>query len=290
MARKLFCEISPLTYNISVEKEIFIRHLKNFFGKENIAKSFSKEELPNIVKSHSSIMLRNLYGVDMKLQENKVTNIELACKKINGIIIHPGETFSYWCTLGPVGEKNGYQKGLIISKGKFTSGYGGGLCQMANMIHLLVLNSPLEVTELHHHSDALFPDDRRRVPFGTGTSVCYNYIDYRFKNTTDQDVQILVWCENGELCGELRSEKPFPYRYKLVEEDHHFQKEGNDFYRVSKVFRLVIDRETNKEIDRELLLDNHSLVLYDSSLIPKNEIRDDNNDRKNKKGSGKKSK
>ncbi len=36
------------------------------------------------------------------------------------------------------------------------SGYGGGLCQMANMIHYLVLNSPLEVTELHHHSDALF--------------------------------------------------------------------------------------------------------------------------------------
>lgn len=155
------------------------------------------------------------------------------------------------------------------------SGVGGGLCQMANMIHYLVLNSPLEVTELHHHSDALFPDDRRRVPFGTGTSVFYNYLDYRFKNNTDQDVQILVWIENGELCGELRSEKEFPYRYKLVEENHHFKKEGDTYYRISQVYRLVIDKKTNEEVRKKLILDNHSKVMYDYSLIPVDQIRND---------------
>ena len=144
---------------------------------------------------------------------------------------------------------------------------------MANMVHWLVLNSPLEVTELHHHSDALFPDDRRRVPFGTGTSVWYNNVDYRFKNNTDQDVQILVWVEGGEVCGELRSERAFPYRYKLVEENHHFQKEGNKFFRISQVYRIVIDRATNKELYKELILDNHSEVMYDYALIPKEEIK-----------------
>ena len=56
---------------------------------------------------------------------------------------------------------------------------------MANMIHWLVLHTPLTVTELHHHSDALFPDVKRRVPFGTGTSISYKALDYRFKNTTE---------------------------------------------------------------------------------------------------------
>ncbi len=275
MSRKLFCEISPLTYKISEQKGIIIRHFKNLFGNEKIARVHSKEELPNIVKSHSSILVRKLYGVDIKLQKSKVKNIELACKKINGIIIHPGETFSFWCTVGKATKKNGYQEGLVISKKGLTSGYGGGLCQMANMIHWLILNSPLQVTELHHHTDALFPDDRRRVPFGTGTSVCYNYIDYKFKNTTDQNVQILVWIENGELCGELRSEREYPNRYKLVEENHHFRKENNKYYRISQVYRIVIDRETNKEIAKELILDNHSEVLYDYSLIPEEQIRDD---------------
>ena len=278
MGRKLFCEISPVTYKISLNKEIFKRHIKNIVSKDKIAKTYSKKELPNIVKSHSSILIRQLHGVDIKLQENKVTNIELACKKINGIIIHPNEVFSYWCTVGKASKERGYKEGLVISKNGLTSGYGGGLCQMANMIHWLVLNSPLQVIELHHHSDALFPDERRRVPFGTGTSISYNNIDYRFKNTTDQDVQILVWCENGDLCGELRSEHEFPYRDKIVEENHHFKKENNKYYRISQVYRLVIDRKTEEVVKKELILDNHSEVMYDYSLIPQDQIRNDSDD------------
>lgn len=273
MGRKLFCEISPTCYKISTKKEICKKNLKDFLRREQIAKTISAEELPNIVKGHSSILVRKLAGVDLTLQENKVTNIELACKKINGMIIHPNETFSFWKTIGKTTEKEGYKEGLVISNHGLTKGYGGGLCQMANMIHWLVLNSPLTVTELHHHSDALFPDERRRVPFGTGTSVCYNYIDYRFCNTTDQNVQILVWCENGELCGELRSERKFPFRYKLVEENHHFRKEGEKYYRISQVYREVIDRATNDVIKKELILDNHSEVLYDYALIPQDQIR-----------------
>lgn len=275
VGRKLFCDINPTTYKISLEKEIFKRNVKDLFSEEKIAMQHSKEILPNIVKSHSSILIRKLNGVDLRLQENKVTNIMLACNKVNGLIIHPGETFSFWKTVGKATQKKGYKEGLVISSKGLTSGYGGGLCQMANMIHWLVLNSPLEVTELHHHSDALFPDERRRVPFGTGTSVSYNNIDYRFRNNTDQDVQILVWIEDGELLGELRSEREFPYRYKLIEENHHFKKEGDKYYRISQVYRLVIDRATNEVLNKELILDNHSAVLYDYSLIPEDQIRND---------------
>lgn len=279
MGRKLFCDINPTCYEISVRKEIIIRHLKDFFSREKIAKNRDLENvLPHIVKSHSSILIRKLHGVDLKLQENKVTNILLACNKVNGIVIDPGETFSFWRTVGKTRAKDGYQKGLVIGRNGFSSGYGGGLCQMANMIHWLVLNSPFKVTELHHHSDALFPDERRRVPFGTGTSICYNNVDYRFQNNTDQKVQVLVWVENGELCGELRSEHAYPCRYKLVEENHHYRKEGASYYRISQVYRIVIDRATNEELRKELLLDNHSLVMYDHNLIPKEEIRKENKD------------
>lgn len=276
MKRKLFCDINPTCYKISVKKETLIRNIKDFFGSEKIAKEKSEDLLPSIVKSHTSILVRRLEGVDIRLQENKVTNIALAAEKINGIIIKPGETFSFWKTVGKTTEKEGYIEGLVIKRGgKLGKDIGGGLCQMANMIHWLVLNSPLEVTELHHHSDALFPDERRRVPFGTGTSVLNNYVDYRFKNTTDMAVQIAVWIENGELCGELRSEKPYPYRYKLLEENHHFRKENEKYYRISQVYRIIIEKESGKEIKKELILDNHSLVMYDYSLIPPEQIRDD---------------
>ena len=276
MSRRLFCEINPFFYQISMQKEHLRRHIRDLCSKDSFARKKQVEPLPNIVKGHSSILVRKLHGVDLRLQENKVTNIRLACEKINGLVIYPGQTFSLWKTIGKTTARKGYREGLVISNGKVTSGIGGGLCQMGNLIHWLVLNSPLRVTELHHHSDALFPDERRRVPFGTGTSVCYNHIDYRFLNNTDQPVQLLTWIEGDSVCGELRSLKPFPFRYHLVEEDHHFSREGDVYYRNSKVYRLIIDRETGQTTGKELILDNHSRVMYDPALIPKDQIQDEN--------------
>lgn len=275
MTRKLFCELSPTCYRISQKKEVTKRNIKNFINRKYLAKEKSEIELPNIVKSHTSIILRKLHNVDMELQKNKKTNLEIASKKISGILIKPGEIFSFWELVGKATRKYGYKEGLVISRNGLRADIGGGLCQLANLIHYLILNSPLEVVELHHHSDALFPDDRRRVPFGTGTSVSYNYLDYRFKNTTDQCVQLLLWVSDDVLCGELRSEKEYPYRYKLEEVNHHFRKEGNDYYRISQVYRVVINRATNNIFKKELILDNHSKVMYDYDLIPKSEIRND---------------
>ena len=273
--RKQFWEYGPTCYKIALQKEICKRHIKDFFSNTKLAKHKSNEELPNIVKAHSSILVRDLVGVDRNLQLSKVKNIELASSKINKLVIYPGETFSFWYTVKKPTKKKGYQDGLVITRNGFSKGIGGGLCQMANMVHWLVLHSPLEVVELHHHGDALFPDSGRRVPFGTGTSIAYNAVDYRFKNSSNQPVQLLTWIQDGWLNGELRSERPFKYRYKIVEEDSHFKKEDDAYFRNSKVYKLTIDKETGKEINKELILNNHSKVMYDYSLIPQDEIRND---------------
>ena len=76
------------------------------------------------------------------------------------------------------------------------------------------------------------------------------------------------------LYGEIRSTVPLETKYKIVEEDSHYAKnERGVFYRNSKVYRIIIDKETDQEIKKELILDNHSKVMYDYELIPKEEIR-----------------
>ena len=275
MERKLFCEINPFFYKISLCKERIIRKTKDSFGNNKFAKEKSNNILPYLIKGHRSLIIRKLHNVDISLQENKKTNLKIAGDKITNIIIHPNEIFSFWKLVGKPTYKKGYKDGLIISKKGFYKGVGGGLCQLANMVHYLVLNSPLEVVELHHHSDALFPDERRKVPFGTRTSVLYNYIDYRFKNNTNDDIQILIWQEDDDLLGELRSSKEIKYRYKLVEEDSHYQKEGKDYYRISKIYKITINKKTSKKVKTELILNNHSKVMYDHKLIPKEEIKND---------------
>lgn len=269
--RKLFCEISPMCYKISLKKEYLLRDIHDMTSKEQFAAEINTVPLPVIVKGHTSTILRRLEGVDMELQQNKRTNLKLAAACINGIVIRPGETFSFWRLVGEPTAKRGYLDGLVINKGKLDRGVGGGLCQLANLIHWLVLNSPLTVTELTHHSDALFPDSGRRVPFGTGTSVFYKNVDYRFKNTTDRPVQLMIWLNDNELCGELRSTAAFPYIYRITEENQGYIEEDGVFYRVSKVYRITLDRE-RRIMRRELILDNHSKVMYDYSLIPDDQI------------------
>ena len=138
----------------------------------------------------------------------------------------------------------------------------------------MILHSPLEVVEFHSHSDALAPDEGQRVPFSSGTSVSYNYIDYRFRNNTNQTVQLLLWCDKDNLYGELRSVSEFPQRFELSEENHHFAEEYGKFYRISKIYKNVYDKETGMLVDKQLVLDNHSEVMYDYSLIPKELIHE----------------
>ncbi len=270
---KNFCDINPVCYEISFRKEVLKRHVHDLLGSEKFAKTIENEKLPNVVFSYSSNQIKRGKGIDIRLQENKIVNIQLACKKINGMIIHPGEVFSFWKTVGEAKKKKGYKDGRVIKGDKLVPGTGGGLCNLGNTINLLVLHSPLEIVELHKHSDALAPDHGKRVPFSSGTCVSYNYIDYRFKNNTDQDVQLLVWCEDGKLYGELRSEREFPNNYDIVEEDHHFEKTDDKYYRVSKIYRTVTDKNTDDLLDKQLIWDNHSMVMFDYDLIPKEQIR-----------------
>ncbi|MBP3441427.1 MAG: VanW family protein [Clostridia bacterium] len=268
-----FCDISPTCYAISVKKEILKRHIKNLMSSDKLAKTKSDEILPNVVSSHSSNMIKRAPGVDLTLQLNKAVNIDLAGSKINGIVIRPGETFSFWDAVGKITKKKGYKEGRVLKNNKLIAGMGGGLCNLSNTLHLLILHSPLEVTEFHKHSDALAPDEGKRKPFSAGTSVSYNNLDYRFKNNTDQNVQLIVRCEGETLIAELRSEKPYPYRYELFEEDHHFRMEGEVFYRNSMIYRNVFDAQTDELVEKEFVHKNHSKVMFDYDLIPKELIR-----------------
>ena len=270
--RKLFCEYGPICYKISLLKETLKKDFCDLKNRKKFAKRKNKNNFKYIWKGDTKILLRKLHGVDMQLQVNKVTNLKLASEKIDGIIINPGEEFSFWNLVGNATKKKGYLEGLVISNSEMKKGIGGGLCQMANMIHWLVLHTPLEVTELHHHSDALFPDSKRRVPFGTGTSICYKSLDYRFKNVTEFPIQIRIWLDDIMLYGEIRSDVELSEKYKIIEEDNHYAKDKEGiFFRNSKVYRIITDKEN--KIKKELILDNHSKVMYDYNLIPEEEIR-----------------
>ncbi|MDO5602470.1 MAG: VanW family protein [Oscillospiraceae bacterium] len=270
--RKLFCEYGPFCYRLSLKKENLRRTWRDSFHQVRFAQVQRPDDLPVLLKGHRSPVERRLEGVDARLQRNKTVNLKLALPFIDGLLLRPGETFSFWQRVGNPTAKRGFLPGLVIKSGAVGEDIGGGLCQLANMIHWLCLHSPLTVCELHHHSDALFPDSARRVPFGTGTSILYKAVDYRLKNDTAQSFQLRLWLSEGDLCGELRAERPLDVVYRIEETGSHYEQQGEKFFRCSEIWRVVSAADTRRQLHKELLLKNRSLVLYDPSLIPPEEI------------------
>lgn len=264
--RRLFCEISPLTFRISRQKCIFLRKLKDICSGQRFAKDKSLSPLSHLIYRHSSLIRRKLGNIELSLQDNKAINLSLAAPKVNGVIIHPGETFSFWQLVGPDSEKRGYKEGLTISNGTPSRGIGGGLCQFTNLIHWMILHSDLTVTEHHHHDGIdLFPDFKRQVPFGTGTSIVFNYLDYRFRNDTSNTYQILVWTDSRYLRGELRAEKPQMLSYHIRSENEYFSEENGVVYRNGLIFMDKFDKQTGICVSSEIIRKNHARVMYDTS-------------------------
>jgi vancomycin resistance protein VanW len=265
-SRKLLSQRHPILYFLAVRFRRLNRYKSWILDEKKYAKSKSSEILPYRVKKHKSILLRKLGDVDMQLQVNKVTNLKIAAKKIDGILIKPGETFSFCKTVGRPTKQKGYLPGLELSFGKAVSGIGGGICQIANLLNWMILHSPLTIVEKSQHSFDPFPDEGRILPFGSGAAIFYNYVDYQFTNNTNATFQINLWFTDSSLEGELKCDENLPYSYHVFEQDHEFLKMDDTFYRKNEIWRKIVSKKSGDTINTELMTKNFARVTY----IPEN--------------------
>lgn len=225
--------------------------------------------LPYLIHKHRTPLYRKLRDVDMEMQRNKVTNLNIAISQLNGSTVSPGEILSYWKSIGRPTKRKGYVDGMVLHYGKVTTGIGGGLCQLSNLIYWITLHSPLTVIERYRHSYDVFPDSRRDQPFGSGATCSYNYLDLQVMNQTEQSYQLLLYIEGDELVGEWRSDAPLKVSYEIHEENHHFTSEWwGGTIRHNQIFRRVSSKE-GTFLRNEFVTENHALTMYDP-FLPEN--------------------
>ena len=166
--RKRLSEIHPIFYHTRIKQKRLFRQMADLSKLTKFASEQIAEQLPFTCKRHQSLLRRRLGNSDPQLQENKITNLKIACPTIDGILIKPKQTFSFWRQLGEATAEKGYAEGMQLSRGEVVRGVGGGLCQLANLLYWMSLHTPLEIVERHHHSFDPFPDENRTLPFGSG--------------------------------------------------------------------------------------------------------------------------
>jgi vancomycin resistance protein VanW len=231
-------------------------------------------KFPYLYADHNTPILRELSGINMQLQHNKITNLSLACAKLNGILVNPGETISFWKLVGKPSRRKGYLEGMVLVNGSICSGIGGGLCQLSNLIYWMTIHTPLTVTERWRHNYDVFPDSNRDQPFGSGATVSYNYIDLQIKNNTQERFQLFVWVGDGKLFGEWRTVSMPQYSYEVYEREHSINHEWWGGYVRHNVLHRKVHNLNINEVSDEYIVDNHAIMMYEP-LLPQGQLDGD---------------
>lgn len=126
---------------------------------------------------------------------NRNYNMHLASDSINGIILEPGESFSYNDVILK-NSHNGrdYKEAGIYSNGKAATGIGGGICQISSTLYQAALYSGMTITQRKNHSLPV-----AYMPNGRDATASWGSIDFKFRNDLNVPVKIDSVMKNGKL-------------------------------------------------------------------------------------------
>lgn len=211
---KLFLEITNICKHINIEPEnakLNILNGKYETNPEKIGKKVNENKLEKIIEYciqnninsinipveivKPEMTVNMLEKINYKISHfsttfnsydyNRVNNIKLATKAINGKIILRGETFSFNKTTGVRSIEKGYKISKVINNGRYVPDIGGGVCQVSTTLYNAILYSDMEIIERHHHT---IPSNY--IVKGRDSAVSYDYLDLKFKNDTEYPLYI----------------------------------------------------------------------------------------------------
>jgi len=203
--------------------------------------------LPYLVFTSRCPMLNTRTGFDMVYQENKVHNLKLAAAKLHGLVIAPGETFSFWQCVRGADRAVPYKDALSEVDGRLVTEYGGGLCMISNLLCWLFLHTPITITERHGHEKKDFPEPPSDAPFGVDATVSEGWLDLKVTNRTEQKMQLSLTFDGEDIVGAVLSERDMHRTWKVVNRDLLYYRARGDIYEEVDVVQQVFD-------DRGLLL------------------------------------
>jgi len=114
-------------------------------------------------------------------------NVKLSAQACNGVILMPGEVFSYNNTTGSRSASKGYLAAPVYSGDASVDEVGGGICQTSSTIYYAVLHTNLKIVERRAHRF-----NTGYVPEGMDATVYYGQTDFRFENSTDYPIKIVT--------------------------------------------------------------------------------------------------
>ena len=170
------------------------------------------DDSPILAESRTALYTE-AHPAEQRLQLGKVQNLRRAVRKLNGMVLPDGRTFSFWKQVGRATRRRGYVPGRQLREGCLFPAIGGGLCQLSNALYDLALKGKAEILERHPHT-RIVPGSAAET--GRDAAVAWNYIDLRFRFDTPVCLEAIL--TRDELVLRIRAEEELsPQRHRDTE-------------------------------------------------------------------------
>lgn len=237
----------PDNYKDDSEKEIEIRLIT-----ENIKPEITIESIDNMgITALLATGESNFSGSP----KNRKHNIAVGAGKFQGILIGPGDEFSFVEVLGNVGPKEGYLPELVIKNGATTPEYGGGLCQVSTTTFRAAVKAGLEITERKNHAYPV----KYYSPQGTDATIYPPHPDLRFRNNTPAYILIQTRVEGNNLYFDFYGSDD-GRKVELVGPVVYDKKSDGSMKAVWT--QKVFDKDGNLQFEKKFYSDYKSPALY----------------------------
>jgi vancomycin resistance protein YoaR len=148
-------------------------------------------------------------------QTSRNANLRLASERLDGVVLMPGEVFSFNETVGERTVRDGFRLAGVYRNGRHDVGIGGGICQVSGTLYNAILLSNAKIVQRRNHS--------MPVPYlsvGRDATVDWGKIDLQFQNSFDHPIAISSSFEPGKLTFRILGQKDPTLSVKIVTADH----------------------------------------------------------------------
>ncbi|MGH4052903.1 MAG: VanW family protein [Clostridium sp.] len=213
----------------NLKKEVLSKINGDITTPDILVEAEIKTVLANVTKEKLQTINTTLSSFSSSFKTSssgRSTNITLATKSINGLLLMPGESFSFNGTVGKRTAASGYKPAPVDIGTKVSTDYGGGICQVSTALYNTVIRSNIKSTERNHHS---IPSTY--IPLGMDATVDWNNLDYKFANTLNYPIYIESIVSNKVLTFNIYSNSSLNSRaYKFVNDVYEAVQPGPTKY------------------------------------------------------------
>ena len=209
-------EISREKFGYSVNTEEAAKLLEGIGYGESVRIPFAKIAPKATYDSLYATLFRDILGECSTPysggdNNSRNTNLRLCCEKIDGIVLLPGEVFSFNQTLGERTKENGWKPAPSYVNGLTVDTYGGGICQGSTTLYNCVLQADFKLVECYPHGYI-----SSYVDPGLDASVNWPTADFRFENTSNWPIKIEAYRKNGKMTMRIYGTDEKDYYVKMT--------------------------------------------------------------------------